>query len=93
MSHMALRFVNEGRGWGTMAVAVVDLARVGKGTALHVLDRDYRPLCGTRGEVGEILSGCDARAEIVLRKPVCVRCRDLLGTIPQPMYTRPRKEQ
>lgn len=92
MTHDALRFVNEGRGWGTMAVAVVDLASVGNGRALHIIGRDYRPVCGVGGDVGEILDGCDARAEVVLRRAVCVRCRDLVGKIPQPVYTRPREQ-
>jgi hypothetical protein len=79
--------VTMGRGYGRMIVPVVDLAHFGNGRSLHVV-RDGRPLCGVRGETRERLDACDPNAELVLRRPVCVNCRDLLGAVPRVEFVK-----
>lgn len=81
-THPAVRLVREGR--YTVIVPEVDVAAIGSGSALHVLNAG-KPVCGQKGTLGEILEGVDPRADVVMRKVVCGRCRDLVGTVPGPL--------
>lgn len=83
--HSSLYTVQAGRGYGRMAVPVMDLGGIGK--ALHILHRnENRSLCGREAE--RSILGVDARAIVVKRRPVCVACLDLLGKVPPPWYVR-----
>jgi len=83
--HPAIREIKVGRGYGVTIVPVVDFVRFREGSTLHVLGA-HGALCGTgkTKEVVETLDACDPRAVMVLRKPVCGRCRARLGCVPMP---------
>lgn len=83
----AIRFEVVGRGYGKMRVPVIDVAATGGGKSLHIL-ADGKPLCGRKGTLGQKLEGVDARAIIVLRRPVCQSCRERLGAIPTVEFIR-----
>lgn len=86
--HPAIREIRVGRGYGVTVVPVVDFIRFkGVSDTLHISGA-HGTLCGTSKRKGleylEVLEACDPKAVMVLRKPVCVRCRDLLGYVPMP---------
>lgn len=84
-----LHDVRLGRGYGVTVAKVIDLGCIGtSGRSLHVLDRDDRPLCRTRGALRNVERSVDAHAERVGARPVCVTCRDLLPPVPMPRLLR-----
>lgn len=85
--HPAIRLYRAGRGYGVMLAPECDYGLIGNGKSAHVLN-EGRPICGVRGEVATVYDGCDPRAEIVFRSPVCVTCREKLGTIPEVVFAK-----
>ena len=83
--HPAIREIRLGRGYGVTIVPVVDFVRYREGSTLHVLGA-HGALCGTGKQkaIVETVEGCDPKAVMVIRKPVCARCRARLGHVPMP---------
>jgi len=83
--HPAIHEIRVGRGYGVTIVPVVNFCRFQGVDTLHVLGA-HGALCGVSKtkDPAEVLVDCDPHALIVLRKPVCARCRGRLGQVPMP---------
>ena len=92
--HPAITEIRLGRGYGIHVVPVVDFVRFAGTKALHV-NGAHGALCGTKkgGAPQQTIVDCDPKAVMVLGKPVCVRCRKLLGPVPMPRLVKDQGEQ
>lgn len=89
--HSAITFIEVGRGLGATRYPVVKLGLIGKtGKTWHILDPNS-PICGARGHVVVTLDENSCHTVRIKGRPVCARCRSLLGPIPETEYIRSMK--
>ena len=87
--HPAISEIRLGKGYGVTVVPVVDFVRFASSKTLHV-NGAHGALCGVKANRAPIdhLEECDPKAVMVLGKPVCGRCRTLLGPVPMPRLVK-----
>lgn len=78
-----LNEVTIGKGRSKHIALVMDLGVIGSNRTLHIATKDQQALC-RKSAVLLIEEGVDARATSVKSRPVCEKCRAVLGEVKGP---------